>query len=398
MYYLGIDMGTSSVGWAVTDKNYQLLRKKGKDMWGVRLFDEAESAQGRRTHRISRRRREREVARIGLVKEYFADAIHKVDSGFYQRLEESKYHHEDKTMKDKYAIFADKDYCDNDYYKQYPTIFHLRKELIESTEPHDIRLVYLAILNLFKHRGHFLNIYLDDSNAGEDFAELYVQWLDSIPEGMEISLSRNISIDKITSILEDKELTRTEKVEKLSDVFQIVKAKDKKTYEVIKMICGLSGKMETLFGKELLGEHSKLQISFRDQSYEEKMMSLTDVLSDENIQMLSALKEIHDAGFLLNLLKGCQYLSQARVQAYNKHQVDLIKMKAAVKKYAMEDYDAYFRTMSDGNYSSYVGSVNSGKENARRNRKASMEAFVKETKRLLEKMPQDDVDVIYLKR
>ena len=27
-YYLGLDMGTSSVGWAVTDQNYQLLRKK----------------------------------------------------------------------------------------------------------------------------------------------------------------------------------------------------------------------------------------------------------------------------------------------------------------------------------------------------------------------------------
>ena len=26
-YYLGLDMGTSSVGWAVTDDKYQLLRK-----------------------------------------------------------------------------------------------------------------------------------------------------------------------------------------------------------------------------------------------------------------------------------------------------------------------------------------------------------------------------------
>ena len=35
-YYLGLDMGTSSVGWAVTDNEYHLLRKKGKDMWGIR--------------------------------------------------------------------------------------------------------------------------------------------------------------------------------------------------------------------------------------------------------------------------------------------------------------------------------------------------------------------------
>ena len=29
-YYLGLDMGTNSVGWAVTDPNYNLLKAKGK--------------------------------------------------------------------------------------------------------------------------------------------------------------------------------------------------------------------------------------------------------------------------------------------------------------------------------------------------------------------------------
>lgn len=85
-YYLGLDMGTSSVGWAVTDKNYQLLRAKGKDLWGVRLFEEAETAAARRTNRVARRRRQREVARIGLLKAYFEEAIRKVDSSFYERL------------------------------------------------------------------------------------------------------------------------------------------------------------------------------------------------------------------------------------------------------------------------------------------------------------------------
>lgn len=29
-YYLGLDIGTGSVGWAVTDKNYNLLKEKVK--------------------------------------------------------------------------------------------------------------------------------------------------------------------------------------------------------------------------------------------------------------------------------------------------------------------------------------------------------------------------------
>lgn len=55
-YYLGLDMGTNSVGWAVTDQQYNLLKAKGKDLWGIREFAEADTSVERRTHRISRRR------------------------------------------------------------------------------------------------------------------------------------------------------------------------------------------------------------------------------------------------------------------------------------------------------------------------------------------------------
>ena len=33
-YYLGLDLGTSSVGWAVTNTKYELLRKKRKGYVG----------------------------------------------------------------------------------------------------------------------------------------------------------------------------------------------------------------------------------------------------------------------------------------------------------------------------------------------------------------------------
>ena len=42
--YLGLDIGSTSVGWAVSDEAYGLCRFKGKDMWGVRLFKEAQTA------------------------------------------------------------------------------------------------------------------------------------------------------------------------------------------------------------------------------------------------------------------------------------------------------------------------------------------------------------------
>ena len=36
-YYIGLDVGTDSIGWAVTDENYELLRERGRDFWGARI-------------------------------------------------------------------------------------------------------------------------------------------------------------------------------------------------------------------------------------------------------------------------------------------------------------------------------------------------------------------------
>ena len=46
-FYLGMDIGTESVGMACTDEQYNLLRAQGKALWAVRLFDEAKDAMER---------------------------------------------------------------------------------------------------------------------------------------------------------------------------------------------------------------------------------------------------------------------------------------------------------------------------------------------------------------
>lgn len=408
MYYGGLDLGTSSVGWALTDENYQLLRKKGKDLWGVRLFDEADTAKERRTHRTSRRRRAREVARIGMLKEYFAEEIEKIDAGFYHRLDESKYHLEDKSIKDKYSIFADEKYTDREYFKQYPTIFHLRKELLESEEPHDVRLIYLAILNLFKHRGNFLNESISKEDSEEKIENLYGSLCEAMKEALEVSFPLSVDCKEIENILSNRDDSKSEKAEKLSAFLGILKSKDKAGYEIIRMICGLSGKLSNIWDKEILGEeYSKKQLSFRDSSYEEYIVNLMDLLSEEDMEILEYAKQIHDKGLLSHILKGHTYLSEARVEAYKKHKDDLEKLRAVIKKYCKEEYNAYFRVMADNNYSGYVGSVNSDKgknsnnTKKRRNRDAKKEnykAFWNETKRLLSMMPESDDTVVYLKK
>ena len=43
-YFIGLDVGTNSVGWAVTDENYNILKVKGKNAIGTHLFEEGKTA------------------------------------------------------------------------------------------------------------------------------------------------------------------------------------------------------------------------------------------------------------------------------------------------------------------------------------------------------------------
>ena len=133
-YYVGLDIGTSSVGWAVTDKEYKLLKFNGKHMWGVRVFEDAQTAEKRRQYRSARRRTNRRRQRIDLLQELFGEEIAKVDENFYLRLKESKYWPEDKWESENQpnTLFNDENYKDKDFHNKYKTIYHLRAALSTS--------------------------------------------------------------------------------------------------------------------------------------------------------------------------------------------------------------------------------------------------------------------------
>ena len=94
-YYVGLDIGTSSVGYAVTDEEYNLLKHKGEPMWGSHIFEEGQTAETRRSFRTARRRNDRRKQRISLLSEIFASEIAKVDERFFIRRRESALFRED---------------------------------------------------------------------------------------------------------------------------------------------------------------------------------------------------------------------------------------------------------------------------------------------------------------
>lgn len=393
-YYVGLDMGTSSVGLAVTDTEYNLIKKKGKDFWTVHEFDEANPAVERRTFRTSRRRKQREKVRIGLLKSFFAEEIEKKDKAFFQRLDNSKYYYEDKddAVKTKNGVFADENYTDTDYFKQYPTIFHLRKELIGSKEPKDVRLVYLAILNMFKHRGHFLNENIGDDTKGRKISDVYDDLRSAVLRNCEETELPETDGKIIEEILSGRNMSRSKKCEKLSEIMGISK-KDKEKYEIIKGICGL--KFDA--NKFLKVSSEKAELDFTSSSYDETALSVMDIVGSEAFECVEFMKEMYDVALLADILKGEKYLSFAMVRDYEKHHEDLILLKKVVKKYRSESYDFLFKSTEKGTYSAYVNSVlPDGKNKAKRRdmKERTRENIYNTIKKLLKDI--DDKDAEYI--
>ena len=116
-YNIGLDLGTGSIGWAVTDESGELLHFKKQPTWGSRLFDTASTAADARVHRGQRRRYIRRRWRLNLLQQLFEEEMAKVDPDFFNRLAHSRIVEGD-------PIFNGSDFTKADYYKRFPTIYH----------------------------------------------------------------------------------------------------------------------------------------------------------------------------------------------------------------------------------------------------------------------------------
>ncbi len=360
-YYVGIDMGTGALGAAVTDPEYNLIKVKGKDFWFVREYETAQSQLNRRTHRISKRRLQRHQVRIGLIRSYFADDVLSHDPLFYIRQDNSKYYSEDKDSRliSKDCIFADPDYSDKEYYEDYSTIFHLRQALLKDTVSNNerySRLLYLAIISMFEHRGHFLlNTSSDDVNSDmvEIAGKTVMNYLrDSLEE-----ISSEILYTDFIKILADKSISRSTKKDKIISLAGIKKSK-KAQIELVKCMCGLEADARVIF--ELDDVSDKIKIAFQQASFEEEKEEIESAIGEENYVIIDAMKQLYDYSQLQSVLQDFNYLSDARVAMYEKHKEDLKLLKSVYKHNLSKDkYDIMFRSKEDGSYSAYCNSLNS---------------------------------------
>lgn len=398
-YYLGLDIGTNSVGWAVTDPSYRLERFHKKDMWGIRLFEQADTAADRRTKRTNRRRLQRRHQRIQLLQELFAEEMAKVDDTFFLRLNESKLHLEDKSVQEKYPLFIEKGYTDIDFYQEYPTIYHLRKDLMESDQPHDIRLVYLAIHHLLKYRGHFL---IDGSlNSAKSFSTVFEQMMRSVQDGLKIDFTVSHP-ERVEEILRNRTMARSNKSKLLEKEFVIDPGEDdpKILKTVVKQICtfiaGNKGDLKKVF-REDLDELEKTGFKFSDPGFDEEILPDLENKIPDLLNVVQAMKAVYDWSVLVDILDGEEYLSFAKVKQFDEHKHNLHQLRQVMKKYCEKKtwVDFFDDPTGKSNYAAYIGHV---KKNGKKYsvKRCSEEDFYKNLKGILGNISPNEEDTILI--
>ena len=341
-YYLGLDVGTNSVGWAVTDQDYNVKKFKGKSMWGARLFDEAQDASARRMARSARRRLNRRKQRLLLLEELFGEEINKKDPNFFVRMHDSRLWLEDKNDSScKYALFNDPDYSDKDYLKQYPTVYHLRSDLIHDKSEHDVRLVFLALHHIMKSRGHFL-YESSDNSTGKTLAEAIEDLTNYLAEN-EINFMPADVIGFMNALVAKDSVTVKKK--KLHETYGSAGFEEEvfaDTEILLDLLAGATVQFAKLFADDSLKNAEIKSLSLKD-DLDSKYDQLAEIL-DDRMDLIVNAKTVFDIARLDQALGGERYLSDAKIKQYDRNNADLKLLKQYVRENSPEEYKDIFNS------------------------------------------------------
>lgn len=359
-WHAGLDLGVASVGWAAIDDEGKLFHVNRKPTLGTRLFSEAQTAEGRRLTRSQRRRLARRNRRMRKLDELFMPEMSKVDPEFFVRMHQSPLLADDRdpSHDTRYTglLFGGDGSEDAEFNHAYPTVFHLRKHLMESDEKADIRAIWVAMHNMMKHRGNFLYETAGDFAGASSLdptatVTVFVDALTSC-EGLGAPVSPDI--DAVTQVVCDTTSNRKERVIRLSKALHCDKAAIGKT---IATAC-LGGKIRLarLFPD---WADEKVSISFADD--EALGEQLSKASADDVAAAMAAIGSMNALSILYGLLQGRDTISDAMVALYEEHHCDLKALKRMTRIVGDDEYERMFGSTSDGaahervSYTAYVG-------------------------------------------
>lgn len=359
-YSIGLDIGTNSVGWAVITDDYKVPSKKmkvlgntskkyvKKNLLGALLFESGITAEGRRLKRTAGRRYTRRRNRILYLQEIFSREMAKIDESFFQRLDDS-FLVPDEKRDSKYPIFGNL-VKEKTYHDEFPTIYHLRKYLADSSKKADLRLVYLALAHMIKYRGHFL-IEGDFNSRNNDIKKNFQDFLDSYNAIFESDLSLENS-KQLEEIVKDK-ISKSAKKDRLLKLFPGEKNSGIFS-EFLKLIVGNQADFRKYFNLD-----EKTSLHFSKESYDEDLETLLGHIGDDYSDVFLKAKKLYDAILLSGILTVTDNeieapLSSAMIMRYKEHEEDLALLKAYIRNISLETYNEVFKDDTKNGYAGYI--------------------------------------------
>ena len=359
-YSIGLDIGTNSVGWAVITDDYKVPSKKmkvlgntskkyvKKNLLGALLFESGITAEGRRLKRTARRRYTRRRNRILYLQEIFSREMAKIDESFFQRLDDS-FLVPDEKRDSKYPIFGNL-VKEKTYHDEFPTIYHLRKYLADSSKKADLRLVYLALAHMIKYRGHFL-IEGDFNSRNNDIKKNFQDFLDTYNAIFESDLSLENS-KQLEEIVKDK-ISKSAKKDRLLKLFPGEKNSGIFS-EFLKLIVGNQADFRKYFNLD-----EKTSLHFSKESYDEDLETLLGHIGDDYSDVFLKAKKLYDAILLSGILTVTDNeteapLSSAMIMRYKEHEEDLALLKAYITNISLETYNEVFKDDTKNGYAGYI--------------------------------------------
>ena len=375
-YTLALDIGTNSIGWAVIRSDMRLFKKrmavynytdgkiigwKKRDLWGSLLYEKAldnkrtkeTPAKSARIKRASRRRLRRRKWRLRELRRIFEPEIKKIDPDFFDKLDKSflnksdtdVFKDEEQAERYKYPIFSDK-LQEKQYHKDYPTIYHLRKALIEKDDKADLRLVFLALSHILKYRGHFLLPDDPKNFSTEDILQIGKRYNEFLR-----SFCDKFNLQEVTVAKDfDNNVSDTKNLKKLLD--QVVASlRPQKEGENIEEAVNILKQLNNLIlGKEekFSFDDKKIELSFAADDAEIEMEKLSNCIWSE---LLIPAKALFFNLRLIDILKfnpqhaasTAALFSAAKVAHYN----ELDKQKQRCKDNACIPYQVQWLEMKE---------------------------------------------------
>lgn len=354
-YNIGLDIGVASVGWAVTaSDSSELLTAKNKNLWGVSLFEEGEAAAERRGYRSTRRRLRHRKFRLQLLEDIFENKIVQADPSFFIRLKEAFLAPKDdqKTVPGS-LLFQDKAYTDVDFYKKYPTIYHLRQHLMTTTAAADLREIYLAVHHIIKYRGHFVYEQQTFSmNCSQ--IENKIQDLQEKMSLVDNHLLADVNQAALAAILTDKQRNKSSKVKDAVSLTGAVKEQKKRLTQLFNLIVGLKANLAVLFENDAFIEVGK-DVTMASDEIDVKLAALNDLLDEDQFSIIESAQELYSSIMLHEIMKGKDNLSAAKIAAYEKHARDLVAVKTLLRQ---ADVTMKERETFEKSYASYIKNTN----------------------------------------